>query len=140
MSKRIKKVVVIMSAFMLLAANAIFCYAGVQKTIYIYPNKVWTAGYENSDTRTGKYSYVLARNLAVYPENGGEDTFTTIHVRVEDPYGVIISEQGDISLRESSINTTIQIQEGYLDVMTVCFSFRGNSNSSATAEIYYDAK
>jgi len=138
MKSRMKRLLTIAAATGLLVTNAICSFASVQKTIYIYPNKVWDDGYYNSDDRSTRYSTVYARNISVYPENGGFDTFSKIHVRVENQYGTIISDETPLS--ESSTNKEISIHEGYLDTDFVCFSFRGNSNDSANAEVFYDGR
>ena len=138
MKARMKKLLTMGIVSGLLAVNAVGCYAAMRTSISIYPNKVWSDGYETSETRSMRYSSVYARNISVYPDNGGTDTFSKIHVRVETQYGTVISDE--TALIESSTNTEIDIYEGYLDTDLACFSFRGNSNSSAVADVYYDAR
>ena len=61
----------------------------LEKSIYIDPNQIWSADYENIDSRTGSYSTVYARNHAVRPISG-IDTFSTIQCQVTNGYDCVI--------------------------------------------------
>ena len=113
MKKNIKMLVINVSALALMPSSSIMCFAAVgEKSIYIDPNQIWSADYENTDSRTGSYSTVYARNHAVRPISG-IDTFSTIQCQVTNGYDYVISDV--IPLKESnSSNTSISIKEGYL--------------------------
>lgn len=104
--------------------------------VYILPNMVWTADYDNTAYRTTNYSYVTARNHAVWPVNGGIDTFKKIHVRVTNGYDLVIS--GTTVLNETDTQASnIFLYEGYLSTTLVGFEFRGNTSNEAYANVSY---
>ena len=139
MKKNIKMLVINVSALALMLSSSIMCFADVgEKSIYIDTNQIWSADYENTDSRTGSYSTVYARNHAVRPISG-IDTFSTIQCQVTNGYDYVISDV--IPLKESnSSNTSISIKEGYLSCKFVGFEFRGNSSAAAYATVSYDGR
>lgn len=88
-----------------------------------------------------RYSTIGAKCETVYPETGS-DTFKRIQYAADyldgsswvtvtaDPYGVL--EEG------ASQYTPMKIKEGYLDITTVWFKFRGNTDASACAVVSYN--
>lgn len=131
--------VINVSALALMLSSTIVCFAAVGETsIYIDSNQIWSADYDNTDSRSGNYSTVYARNHAVRPVSG-IDTFSTIQCQVTNGYDTKISDI--VSLKESnSGNTTISIKEGYLSCTLVGFEFRGNTSSDAYAIVSYDGR
>lgn len=119
----------------LIIISSFSCIATTRQSIHIPSNQVWTTA--GSETRTGAYSYVYARNHSVYP-NSGTDTFTTIQCKIENSSGTRVCSSNLYYLKETSnSNTKISLREGYLNTQTVYFKFRGNSNSSAYAIVSY---
>jgi hypothetical protein len=108
------------------------------KAIYIYPNYVWTADYDNLDSRTGNYSSVYARCLSLFPTSGNE-TYKKIKCRVTNSYDLIISNTYTLN-KTSNSWTTIPLYEGYLSANTVGFEFCGNSVNDANATVCYSGR
>lgn len=51
MKKNIKMLVINVSALALMLSSSIMCFAAVgEKSIYIDPNQIWSADYENTDS------------------------------------------------------------------------------------------
>lgn len=139
MKKITKMLVINVLSLALMLSSSIVCFAAVgEKNIYIDPNQIWSADYDNTDSRSGNYSTVYARNHAVRPVSG-IDTFSTIQCQVTNGYDYKISDI--ISLKESNSDyTSISLKEGYLSCTFVGFEFRGNSNAEAYAIVSYDGR
>lgn len=124
---------------MMLCANGIVGFASSgEVSIYISPNQVWTSQSDNTDSRSGAYSTVYARNHAVRPTSG-TDNFAKIQTRVTNGYGTVISDTYTLSESATS-STSITIKEGYLASKLVGFQFRGNTNKEAYAIVSYDGR
>ncbi len=118
-------------------SSSILSFAA-EVNIYIEPNQNWSSDSDNTDSRSGQYSTVYARNHAVRPLSG-TDNFQTIQCQVTNGYDTKISNV--YSLNEaSSSNTSIQIKEGYLNCTFVGFEFKGNTNADAWAIVSYDGR
>lgn len=139
MKNKMRKFLMISAAISVVVANSLCCFASMREVIYIYANKAWDEADYHLTTRTMKYSDVYARNHAVYPTTGGFDTFSSIWVRVEDGYGMVISNETQL-LESATADTSIPINEGYLDKSMIGFAFRGNSNNEAYADVSYDGR
>lgn len=139
MKKIIKMVIVNASVLAIVLSNSIMCFAAVaEKDIFINPDQLWSADYDNTDSRSGAYSTVYARNHAVRPTSG-LDFFGTIQCQVTNGYDTVISALYTLS-ESASDNTSIQLREGYLDCTFVGFEFRGNSSAEAYATVSYDGR
>lgn len=102
--------------------------------VYLPANQLWTGSY--SASRSGAYRYVNAQCNSVYPISG-EDNFTRIQVTVVSNNNTTILEDEVATLTEGQGMETLNIKNGYLNLRTVYFKFRGNSSSAANAVVSY---
>ncbi|MDO5410604.1 MAG: hypothetical protein Q4F21_09155 [Lachnospiraceae bacterium] len=109
--------------------------AATTKTIFLKKNQEWTIGYGATRTRT--VDYVSVRCYAVYPPEGGEDTYTRIQAIIRTPTGKDLC--ASTVLYENATKTTpLKIKEGYLNLVSVNVHFRGNNPIyTAEANVYY---
>lgn len=125
----------------LLAGTFVSCTGNVfaaQKTITI---PALNDGYTKiSDTRSGKYSYVWAKCVAVYPKGVySKDNFEKIRVRIFNTSGKNIS--GRYTLKEGLSNQEIHLYDNCMNYKKVVFGFCGNSEKyNAQARVGYDAR
>lgn len=140
MKGKIKKILVVkmLLVFLFFMSEIISLAASGEVSIYISPNRVWTSQSDNTDSRSGAYSTVYARNHAVRPTSG-TDNFAKLQTRVTNGYGTVISATYTLDEGATS-STSIAIKEGYLDSKLVGFQFRGNSDKEAYAIVSYDGR
>lgn len=125
----------------LLVGTFVSCTGNVfaaQKTIKI---PALGNGYTKiSDTRSGKYSYVIAKCLAVYPEGlYDKDNFERIQVCIFNSSGKQISRQ--MPLKEGTGNQQVSLNKNCMKYKKVQFGFCGNSKKyRAETRVGYDAK
>lgn len=92
----------------------------------------------STETRSGAYSYVLARNESVFPDSG-KDEYELIQCRVLNSIGEVISSGLYVTLDEKdSGSTKIYIREGYMNNTSIVFQFRGNSDVAAKTVVTYN--
>lgn len=121
-----------------LALSAIFCVnVFALRGVFSLPANQYWVGSEHQ-TRTGKYSYALARCYAVYPTGGGWDFFEKVQTELRTTYGRKISDTYILDETKNE-NKQIKIYEGEQNEKAVMFVFRGNSKEAAKADIYYHA-
>lgn len=138
-TKKSTRIIVNLFVGMFLIASSFASFAASGEVqIYIYPNQVWTGDYENTDSRTGNYSTVYARNHAVRPISG-TDNYTRIRARATNGYGLVITDTYVLNESESSY-TSLKIKEGYLSTKLVGFEFSGNTEKEAYATVSYDGR
>lgn len=128
---------IFVGVFMLVGSFASFAASG-EVQIYLYPNQVWTGDFENTDSRTGSYSTVYARNHAVRPISG-TDNYTKIRARATNGYGKVITNTYILEESASS-STELKIYEGELETHFVGFEFSGNTEHDAYAIVSYDGR
>lgn len=128
---------VLIGVFLLVSSFSSFAASG-EVQIYIYPNQVWTGDFENTDSRTGNYSTVYARNHAVRPISG-TDNYKKIQARATTGYGLEITDTYILDEGDSSY-TELKIYEGWLATRFVGFQFRGNTSNEAYAIVSYDGR
>lgn len=101
-------------------------------------NQVWTTA--GNDARSGYYNDVYVRCHTVYPEDG-LDVFSTIQARITNSKGTVIMDDEYVKVSESdSDGKAIPIKNGYLNLDSITFQFRGNSSLGANAEVSYSGK
>ena len=130
--KRIKTAFISILVVGMMFSMSILSYASA--TITLPANKVWTSSL--SASRSGAYENAKAKLLAVYPTSGS-DNYTKAQVRLVNGSGNQISEKSYVVLTEGSGWKKVKIADGYLNLKTIYFQFRGNSNDSAMAEVDY---
>lgn len=136
--KRTKMLINVLVGMFLAVNSIIGLAASGEVQIYLYPNQAWTGDFENTDSRTGNYSTVYARNHAVHPESG-TDNYTRIQARATNGYGLEITDTYVLDESASSY-TELRIREGYLSTKLVGFEFRGNTAHDAYAIVSYDGR
>ncbi len=137
MKKSIKKALVTMMALASLGCMGCINASATNATVTLNLNQEWTN--TSSCSRSGRYSYLAMRNLAVYPRYGGTDNFRYIQGDAVDTNNYKICETLtlDEQSREASYPT---IYEGSYNVSSVKFRFRGNNpNYEAKADVVYNA-
>ncbi|MBD5483760.1 MAG: hypothetical protein HDR15_14785 [Lachnospiraceae bacterium] len=138
-TKKSTRIIVNLFVGMFLIASSFASFADSGEVqIYIYPNQVWTGDYENTDSRTGNYSTVYARNHAVRPISG-TDNYAKIKARATNGYGLVITDTYVLDESASSY-TSLKIKEGYLSTKLVGFEFSGNTEKDAYATVSYDGR
>lgn len=134
-----KKIVSVVSMVLLLCmvfSTNIYVASSRRETITLLKNQIWNE--RSPVTRSMASSKVYARCYAVYPTDGGGDTFTKIRVRLRDGDGYILSDIKTL-YDTATENTTIIIKDGYLDRQKIYFVFSGNNpDYGAYADVYYD--
>lgn len=138
--KKNSKFVTAAVVLVMLLLSIMPAFAQVNNVLISIPaNKAWSVGY--GDTHDARYSTIGAKCESVYPESG-LDTFTRIQYAADyldgsswvtvttKPYEVLV--EGDPEYK------TMQIREGYLNIPTVWFKFRGNTDASARAVVSYN--
>lgn len=106
--------------------------------VHLAENKYWTYGGWASHTMGNQGA--LVRCESVYPdEENVPDNYRTIHCRIADYRGYVISEDPEVELQEGMINyQRMRIREIDANSLgTIYFQFRGNSNASAYALVSY---
>lgn len=130
--RRVKSIVMMTLAVCLLLSMHVFA---TRETLSLPKNQVWVSC---GTVRSGNYSYVSARCYAVYPIDGGSDTFTRIQVQVTNSAGTVISLSSAYTLYETaSSSSQLSLKEGYLATKSIQVRFRGNSSAPAYADVYY---
>lgn len=125
----------------LLAGTFISCTGNVfaaQKTISI---PALNNGYTKiSDTRSGKYSYVWAKCVAVYPEGRyDKDNFEKIRVRIFNSSDKPISNL--MTLKEGTGNQRVSLYSNCMKYKNIKFGFCGNSEKyRAETRVGYDGR
>lgn len=110
--------------------------AASNKVISLPANKTWKLA--GTETRSGDYSYVTARNHSVYPSSG-TDLFGMIQFKITNSDGTLICNSDYYTLDETATaSSIIYVREGYLNTEDVRFYFRGNTNLAATAVVSYN--
>ncbi len=132
----IKAIVTLMTLASIATMGCVHAYAKTT-TVTVDVDQIWTD--LDSISRSGKYSYLVMRNIAVYPSSGVEDNFRYIQGNAKNSSGTQICNI--VKLDEQSTKATeVPIYEGYLNTSSVIFRFRGNSpNYGAHAEVVYNA-
>lgn len=133
-----KKIIATMMAVATIGCmSCINAFAG-NTTVTVSANQTWTD--LDPDARTGMYSYLAMRALAVYPTYGGEDNFRYIQGNAKNSYGNQICDILVLDERSNEASYPY-IYEGYLNTSLVIFRFRGNSpNYGAKADVVYNAE
>lgn len=136
MKKIFKKFMVSLVAIASLSSLYCINVSAANATVTVGANQTWS--YLGNKSRTGKYSYIAMRNLAVYPTYGGEDNFRYIQGSANNENGYQICNV--LTLDEQSNEASYpSIYEGYLNSKFINFKFRGNSpNYGATASVVYN--
>ena len=130
-----KKTYTILLTLIMVITVCMPAMAGTKVNITIPKNQVWST--KKSDSRTGYNGYVSARCHSVYPESG-TDNFSKIQCRVVSSSGNVMVEKSYYVLSESaSAATDMNIKDGYFNLKTVYFQFRGNSSDAANAVVSY---
>lgn len=128
----------VFAAIAVLGVSAMTCvpvFAGTVN-VNLKANQAWSNKY--SVSRTGNYSYVSARCKSVYPSSG-EDNFKYIQTRIVNSSGTLLMDDDYVKLNEEDANAThIYIKNGYLNISTVNFEFRGNTDKAASAVVGID--
>lgn len=106
--------------------------------VYIPSDYVWTADFDNTDSRSGAYNTVYARCTALSPTSGS-GFYSMIKVRVTNGYDFIISDTHTLN-KLYPTQTTIALYEGYYSTDKVGFEFRGNTSNDAYATVNYDGR
>lgn len=91
--------------------------------------------------RTGNYSYVLAKCVAVYPDGEYDtDNYTKIRCRItQGTNGTLWSDE--YVLEEGKAGKRIDLYEGNLTYKKVTFNFYGNTTGlTAYTHVKYDPK
>ena len=134
-----KKIVSVVSMVLLLCmvfSTNLYASEFARETITLGKNQTWNI--RQVVPRTMKYSVAYTRCYAVYPLDGGSDTFTKIkaQLRTSDKSTVI---SNTITLYETFTDITpITIKEGYLNSSSIRFAFSGNNpDYAANADVYY---
>jgi len=137
MKKSVKKALVTMMALASLGCMSCVNASAANTTVELDLNQTWT--YVGPCTRSGRFSYLSMRNLAVYPRYGGTDNFRYIQGDAVDDNGYKICDTLTLD-EQSSIASFPTIYEGYYDADTIYFRFRGNNpNYEAKADVVYSA-
>ncbi len=129
-----------LTAFLLIFNVGIVKAKVTNKNIYIQPNKVWSADYDCTDSRSGKYESVSSRLISVKPDNNSSDNMHKVQVQVTNSYDHVIGKTSPKLVEQSKNSTKIVIQEGYKDVKRVGFEFRGCSKKAAYAIVDYNGR
>lgn len=135
--KKLTKGVVV---FSILAAMTLqmTAFASTGTTTLTLPvNQKWVSV---SATRTGSFNDLHARCYSVYPTNGGKDDFKKIQARAVNSSGTVIANT--VTLKETATGpTSMAIKNGYLNLTSFKFQFRGNDPElAAKAEVYYSGR
>ncbi len=123
---------------MVIVLVMLICNSAFAVTVYglhLPANQVWVGG--GSVSRSGNYSYVYARCMSVYPDNNDNDTYKKIQGRITYN-GAVISEKSYYVIKEGNGDYELKVKDGYLGLSKVAIEFRGNSNKSAYADVFYD--
>lgn len=119
-------------------AFALCATASAMNHIYLSVNQYWMT--QPAVQRSGAYSYVEAQCLAVHPAvAGGADNLRYIQAHATTEGGTNITGITTLDERDSS-PSSLTLKEGYLNVSTVVFEFRGSTSAAAYADVTYDAK
>lgn len=90
-------------------------------------------------SRSRSYSYVSVRCYAVYPPNGGTDTYTRIQATVINPATSFPITPTAVLYESATGNTYLNIAQGYLGLSQITVAFKGNDPKfAAVADVYYD--
>lgn len=136
MKKTFKKAIV--GLITIASLSSLFCInaSAANTTVTVSANQTWS--YLGNKSRSGDYSYIAMRALAVYPTYGGEDNFRYIQGSANNENGYQICNVLTLDEQSSSASYP-SIYEGYLNSNYVNFKFRGNSpNYGATASVVYN--
>ena len=135
MKKKIVSGIILASIMMAHFANICMADSVEQKRIDIWAYS-WSECDANKVSRTGNSAYAYARNHAVFPDNGGTDNYKKIQCRIVNDYDLQISNTTILN-ETSTKNTNIKIYDGYLNMKTANFEFKGNSDKNAIAIVSY---
>lgn len=135
MRTKIKRIIPAFLVAVTIIGTGISTYAASKVSITLAANQAWTKKY--SASRSKQNSNVLARCHSVYPRYGGTDNFEKIQCRIVDGTGTQMCYEVVKLSETATSNTSIPIRNGFLNVSTVYFQFRGNSNSAANAVVSY---
>ena len=135
--KKSGKLVTLLLALFMVVVTILPCAASTIYThdIEIPANKVWTKIY--GAERSQKNKEVKARCNSVEPPYVTWDTFTKIRCRVVDGMKEPITEEKEYVLEEGKGYVSMELLNGNLDLYSVSFQFRGNSESAAIANVSY---
>lgn len=129
------KLVTAVTVMAMCAMMAMSVGAASNVVVYLPANQLWSGSY--SVSRSGAYGYVSAECNSVYPLSGS-DNFTQIQVTVVSNNNTTIMDGGYTVLKEGAGMYRLRIKDGYLNLKTVYFKFRGNSSSAANAVVSYE--
>lgn len=133
-STRKSKLITAVTVMAMCIMTAVPVGAASNVVVYLPQNQLWTGAYSTS--RSTAYSYVSAECNSVYPLSGS-DNFTQIQVTVVSNNNTTILKGEVATLTEGQGMKSLTIKDGYLDLRTVYFKFRGNSSSAANAVVSY---
>ncbi|OUP46034.1 hypothetical protein [Pseudoflavonifractor sp. An187] len=135
--KKAGKLVTGLLGLAMAAVTILPCAASTVYThdIEIPAHMVWTKIY--GAERSQKNKEVKARCNSVEPPKANWDTFTKIRCRVVNGMKEPITEKKEYVLEEGKGYVSMELLNGYLDVYSVSFQFRGNSESAAIANVSY---
>lgn len=132
-----KKMYTIIVAIIIASTMCIPAFAATRKNIYIPENQAWTS--KMSDSRAGNNGDVSATCHSVYPLSG-TDNFSKIQCRSVSSEGVLIVQNEYYVLTEGKGAVLMELRNGYHNLSTVYFQFRGNTNKDAYAVVSYSGR
>lgn len=107
----------------------------VRQVVYVGTNQTWSGSYNIN--RSGKWSNCLARCYSVYPANGGTDNFRYVQTAIFD--GSTQISNTEVLDEQATISTQVFIYNGYINLSTVSFKYRGNNpNYDANCDVSRD--
>ncbi len=136
MKVKIRKRVLALVLAALFLSGSTASASSFDTTVYVGTNQNWS--YSQWVTRTKKWSNCLARCYAVYPPNGGVDNFRYVQTAIFNSVGTQISNTHVLDEQATS-STPVFIYNGYLNLDTVYFKYRGNNpDYDAYCHVYGD--
>lgn len=135
-STRKSKLITAVTVMAMCIMTAVPVKAASNVVVYLPKNQLWTGPY--SASRSGNNRYVSAKCNSVYPLSG-TDNYTQIQVTVVSNNNTTILEGEVATLTEGQNMTRLNIKNGYLNLRTVYFKFRGNKPElDANAVVSYE--